>query len=257
MTDTAPATNDVEYVAIQLPSRGLFYDGLMDEEGTVEVRKLTSREESILFNNALGFGQRMNNVIRNCCRLPEGLKHDDLLATDRFAILLAIRSFTLGTTDYHISFKCQECGQTNRKFPVNLGADLDEKLPDNDALEPFPVPLKDTDKTVLCRFLRVKDEETIRRNLKQRGAQGQVEDGGRFFRLGLHIQSVNEVPVNAGDAEEFVRSLSYADRLRFEQAIEKMEPGIDLTIYPTCRYCGADNEMALPLDSEFFRPALV
>jgi hypothetical protein len=59
---------------------------------------------------------------------------------------------------------------------------------------------------------------------------------------------------NVLEKEAFLKRLTAKDSLVIERTLTRAEPGIDTTVYLTCGACGADNEMTIPFDAEFFRP---
>jgi len=256
MSDTkqVPATATS---TIKLPSRGVLYGGLIPD-GAVEVRKLTVQEISILESQGSGGIERLNTVLRSCCRLPNpGIHHGQLLITDRMAILLALRTFTYGPL-YNFQYKCMFCGSVC-KSTVNIAEDLEEHEADDELKEPITVELKDSNSVVMLRFLRGDDEDKVAKYAKRVKMQSNDQgDPSSMHRIALQIVALNgDEKVELRRREDFVRGLTAADLIRLNKAVDEKEPGLDLTVFPDCSSCGSTNELNMPFTGEFFRPTNV
>lgn len=274
---------ELNWQPMDLPSRGVLYVDATTKapllpEGKVLLRKMTAHEESILMSQGSQGLDRIGKIVTNCVNIPGAQGEDgtkltpaDFLMTERMAILLALRALTFQTTWYSFTFRCQYCNQT-AKATENL-ADLPERNPETIAYklleegkiksldeftlaEPIEVNLTDSGHVLLVRFLRGTDEERIaKRSKRTRMASNDMGDQSHIYRLALQIVAVDDED-NWPDAkkEAFVRQLSAGDTARWRIAVDDKEPGLDLTVYPACNACGADNEMSLPFTAEFFRP---
>jgi hypothetical protein len=248
----------IQYVQHKLPSRGLLYDGRLPD-GMVGIRKMTVREEGILANQGLTGPARIAQVVKACTQLPAGFEAEDLLVSDRHAILLALRIHTLGSS-YSFGWQCGECRTSNRG-KIDLIQDLDERIAPDDLVEPLLVELRDVAKeTVIVglRFLRGRDEEKVAKKSARVKMQGPPDpsDPGYIHTLALHITHVGDGKMGIEEAQEFVRGLTMADSTRIRRALEKAETGIDTRQFLTCSKCGHESYEALPMDLEFFRPTL-
>ena len=268
---------ELGYTSAQLPSRGVLNldpesgESLMPD-GLISIRKLTTREESVLLNQGARGMERIEVLLKNCVKLPSAkLALDDLLLTDRLAILLSLRTITFGPK-YAFTFRCQFCGNTS-KANVDILEDLDEMTPDvigerlyaagkldspNDfkLVEPFDVLLPDAMKTVALRFLRGTDETRIMKRTKRMALKSNdPSDPSYIYRLALQIVSVDGEEQNIATTEMFVKNLTAGDSAQMRIAVDSMEPGIDMRVFPTCSGCGGENERVMPFDSEFFRPS--
>jgi hypothetical protein len=258
---------ELGYQEVKLPSRGALYDGKIPD-GVVQVRKLGASEESQLLSSGAQGLERIDAVLKNCVKLPNDYKHEDLLMTDRMALMLAMRTLTFGP-QYTFDFKCRFCNTMQRTNPpVNILEDLEETTPDTMQLkkiekgikdwmlrEPFEVELEDEGTVVALRLLRGKDENRVVKRANRMMMQSvDGSDPSYLFRFAVQIVSIGGEDKDIGHRELFVRKLSATDLARLRIATEENEPGIDLRVYPTCRGCGAANEMMLPFTAEFFRP---
>jgi len=259
---TLPLTPTLE---VQLPSRGVFYGDKLPE-GKVRIRKWTVDELSILESQGANASEKTRATVDQCVILPTGLESNQLLASDRFALLLYQRGYSLSTTKYKYDFKCEHCGKMNRGALCDMGNDFNEKLPPENAFEPIVVKLPDVNAEITFRLLRGYDEAPIQAAVDgdKRGgmasgqqAAGVRGDPTRAHRIARQILTVNGAELMLPDKLAFVRRLTAGDAARFSIANDAVEPGVQTTLYPTCRFCGGENETAMPMDLEFFRPTVV
>jgi hypothetical protein len=257
---------ELGFIPAKLPSRGALYEGKIPD-GEIHVRKLSFDEEDMLLSQGAQGLERMEIILKNCTKLPNDFKHPDLLLTDRMATMLAIRTVAFGPR-YSFDYKCRFC-PTMQQASVNILEDLNENTPETIALkmldkgvedwtleEPIEVQLPDAGRVVDLRFLRGYDEMRIVKRAKRLLLQS-VDSGdpSSRFRFALQIVRVDGVELDLGKKELFLRTLNATDKARMRIAIEEIEPGIDLTVYPECRACGAVNKMPMPFTAEFFRPS--
>jgi len=271
---------EVGYTPINLPSQGVLYTdsegASLVPEGMVHVRQLTVRENSILYETGVQINERVNQIIKLACKLPDtavqgGLTHDDLLVTDRLAILISLRLVTFDGK-YSFKWKCDECGASNTEN-TDIKESLNEITPEKIAekqlrdglitedeaksfvlAEPIKVTLRDAGKTVGVRFMRGKDEEQQIKFARKARASKNTADDPLVFRLGLQIVQLEGEKLSGREKDAFIRSLTMRDIREIEIAIEKHETGIDMGMMVDCRACGATNEKDLPINAEFFRP---
>jgi rRNA maturation protein Nop10 len=227
-----------------LPSLGKFYGGRLPD-GAVEVRKMTIAELSILEQ---GSGEtRVDDIIKRCALLPDGLSPNELLISDRMYILFAIRSYSF-SNQYTYDYKCPSCGGRNSQV-CDLLVDLTVKTAGEDVTEPITISLPDADCSVDLKFMRSSDEVAIR---KAKMTQSNTSEN--ILTLERQIVAKNGEAMNAADKAVFVRELTAADVIRIKNRMEALESGLSTTVKPICTKCGEENEMGLPLGREFFRP---
>lgn len=259
------------WINLSLPSLGVFYKKPNSDEpaipgGAVQIRRLTMGEIATLQSPGMDNLQRIAAIIAAACKIPNGFTADQLLLTDRQAILLYQRVITLGAS-YTFTYRCGAC-KSQTKWTTNILKDLvevtpDELRPELDARgltlqEPFDVKLPDEGVSVSCRFLRGKDESEIAKRAKRDKMQSLDQtDPSSIIRMALVIQSVNGEAWDTRRKEQMVRAMTAGDSLRLEYAVEERETGVDTTVYPVCTACGAEipEGVALPFDREFFRPS--
>lgn len=236
---------------ITLPSMGVPY-GDKVPGGIVDLRPMTTAEEAILYNAAGDGVSKISNII-NACFLSKSITTEELLLTDRFYILLMLRTRSFGAR-YDFPIRCASCGQQS-KTNVNLAEDMKIVPMDAGMVEPFDVNLPISGDVLSLRFLRGKDEARIAKHAKRMRLQSSdPADPSYLYRLALQIVAINGKESNLMTAEEYVRKLDVGDSKAMRIAMENAEGGVDTTIYVDCAQCGFANEMELPFTVEFFRP---
>lgn len=268
------AGRDHVWQSVTVPSKGRYYGDLMPN-GTVEVRKWTAREVELLTSQGMSGTERIARIINACMKLPSGLKPDELLVPDRFALLLDQRIVSYGPD---LQFTYKDARGVPRKHAYNLHnlkcyspedrmAELDEKRMMAqesgdleraeryvwDGNEPYAVHLPDCNETVMCRFPRQKDADYVQKTARAR--ENQMGDGRNIASTLLAVQRIESI-VGQDDMplarlQEWVKKLSIRDINRIRQAADARESGYDLTILVPDGQ-GGDMEMALPIDDSFF-----
>lgn len=243
------------YTSIHLPSRGLLYEGKIPD-GKVEIRKMTTSDEAIMAGANGTSNDKITRLIAACVKFPQGVQQSELLVTDRFYLLLALRTTTFGP-NYNFGYKCQYCG-AQHKEKVDILTDLTEKTAAPDLIEPILCKLTEDGSELGLRLLRCADEDSLTRMAKRAkvSAQQEGQDVGYISRLALHVVTKNGVEfTDALERQEFVKMLTAGDALDIRACLEKAEPGIDLTLNLECGTCNAMNEVDMPFTADFFRPS--
>lgn len=234
-------------VAVELPSLGKFYDGRLPD-GKITIRPIKVREEKLL----AGAGNRMALVdkVLEQCMLTKTLPVRELLLTDKFWLMLNLRSISYGS-EYMFSLKCG-CGLEFR-HSLSLPTGLQVKRATAGDVEPFDVTLPSCKKVVSLRFLRGTDEEEVERFIKQlpRNA-GDEGDSAYVYRLSRFIVKIDGKEMDSLEKQRFCEDLIGQDSLAIRRAIGEHETGPILTISARCPSCATDVVTSLPLTNEFF-----
>ena len=237
---------------VELPSRGIVYGNALPG-GTVDLRPLTTAEEAILYNQASMGVEKIDQIIRACYLSKDALDAEELLITDRFYILLMLRTRAFGG-QYDFPVKCQYCPQ-QFKHSLNIGEELEITPMADDVVEPHTVILPKCGDTINIRLLRGKDERAVAKYTKRmRMKSADPSDPSFLYRMSRMLVEVNGVEKGLTDAERYVRGLEMSDSVHWQNEAERIEAGVDLTVYARCPGCGSENEMQLPFTAEFFRP---
>jgi len=239
---------------VQLPSRGVLYEGKLPE-GKIVLRPLTTAEESILYSPSGDGVTKISNII-NSCIVSKDLPPEDLLLIDRFFILIDLRTRSFGPF-YDVPLKCQFC-DAQTKSRLDIREELEVKYMEDGLEEPFDVKLPICGDTLQFRLLRGKDELSIARYSKRIRMQSvDVGDPSYQYRLATQIVGVNGKELERLGKEQYVKRLDMGDTNAFRLEVEKVEGGVDTTILLDCRNCGATNQMEMPFTIEFFRPGSI
>jgi len=249
--DTQGAQEAVFSEVIQVPSRGKFYGGLLPD-GMITLRVITVKEEKIMAG-AKNRMTAMDRILERCMvKCPIPLK--DLLITDKFYLLLSLRSISYGS-DYQYEIPCAACG-IKFKQTVELVKGLQVTMASDDDTEPFDVLLPVTKKTVSLRFLRGTDEADILKYVEQLGrnqtGMAEDEDPSYEFRLSKHITAIDGKELDSLQRLHFVEKLTGKDSLEMRRAIGKRETGASMGVSTRCPACGHTSDILLPITSDFF-----
>lgn len=242
---------------ITLPSRGILYKDPPLPEGKVQIRKLLI-DELALFEGQGDAYTRMSAVIAATTVFPPRFDHNKLLAGDRFALLIALRNFSL-PVKYPIRFVCSACGHRNTyKFdPRELAVTMAKTEGEDALVEPVEVALPDMGITVKVRFTRAEDQEATVKYVRQIQAKtGDLKNLTTKHTLARCLVEADGKPAgNVIEREQFVSQFSLYDTLVIQKEIEKREPGINTELNLECSSCAAINAQEMPFTPEFFRPA--
>lgn len=243
--------------SMTLPSNGQFYDGKLSG-GEITYFPMTAREEKMLAGAKGSAGGVLDQILKSCLQLPQGMTVGELLTADRFFILLILRSTSYGS-EYKFTLTCDSCSQ---RFPHKVTLDdadsFPVKTPEEGASEPFEVVLPVRGDTIKFRLLRGDDEKAIERAANQSIARGlEIGDPTYTLRLARHIVAINEKEYDASKLSEvnrYVESLIGKDSVALRDAIEAADCGVDITLRLDCPRCGDFLEQSMPMTAEFFRP---
>ena len=239
---------------VTLPSRGQLYGGLLPS-GEVEVSAMTTMEEKILAGSGGTASSKLDTILSRCTKLPEGIKADDLLISDRFYLLLIVRSLSYGSK-YGYQVRCPDCSTRSDK-EIDLLTDLDVKLyPEGSPVaEPFHIKLPHSGDDLGFRLLRGSDEKAITKFSESKFAKvDDVGDPAYIHRMARQIKNINGKDVNVLEAQAYVEKMYSPDSLALRDAIEEADCGTDMEVKEECRNCGSHYETTLPFTVEFFRP---
>lgn len=251
---------ELGWIDYTLPSRGVLY-GDKVPGGVVSLRPMTAKEQALLSTQGGGVIGKITAVIETCCKLPVGLPHNDLLITDRAAILLALRTKTFGS-EYTFQWRCQQCGKVSHT-KIDIVQELEEKIAPHDLREPVEIKLPTLGKTIGVRFRRGTDEALLLKQAKRAQAKADEPDANASADSNpIHVLAHQLVTcegepfVDIIARRRFIEGWSAADLVFVEQTLADLEPGIDMSLYLDCPKCEFVNELVMPFTNEFFRPRL-
>lgn len=250
-------TTPLDFTKLTLPSRGLLY-GDQIPGGVVQVAPTSTNEEKLFLSvTKRSMISIFSEIITKCVRPM--INPQDLLGSDREFLILAIKSLSMYRRPYYFRHQCSNCYHPYR-VAVNLMEHLmiEERVKylERNYKEPFEVTLPYNGHKVELRQHRVRDEGILLNWADRRRQQGDQEaDPSYVLRIGLYIVSVNgDILSNSGDKELYAEHLASPDAFAIQEAIEERGCGLDRTIHPECPKCQLEDEFALPVTAEFFRP---
>tara|TARA_R100001510_G_C7612280_1_gene175431 strand:- start:128 stop:985 length:858 start_codon:yes stop_codon:yes gene_type:complete len=240
---------------VELPSKGLLYpEGHpLHNQEEIEIKLMTAKEEDILVNKSLlkkgvALDRMLQAIIVN-----KRIKLDDLLVSDKNAIIIAARVSAYGA-DYKASVNCPSCGlASNYEFDLEdkeLKYLYEHNREDVRTAESgnFLVTLPKTNVEVEFRLLLGRDEKRLlESNKKNKGVIPLTQQFKTF------IVSANGSP----DRElisRFVDVMPAYDSKFLRLAYADVLPAVNLEQYFECSECDHSQEMEVPFTVEFFWP---
>ena len=252
---------DIPVESVPLPSNGLTYPTNHPLHGatTIDIRAMTAREEDILTSKALiKKGTVISELLRSCI-IDKRVNPDDLLLGDWNAIMTALRITGYGS-DYNVEVNCPACGERSKQDfnlaalpikrletnPVAIGSNVFEvEMPKNRENDPTL--------TIRYRYLTGTDEVKISQLAERKKKQGFETDNLITTRYTHQIVSINEI-TDKTKISMFIQKMPTRYSRALRAAMDKSEPGIDMTAHMQCPHCFEESEVSLPLGASFFWP---
>jgi hypothetical protein len=206
------------------------------------------KEEKLL----AGGGNKLSlaDKVLERCMIGNTLPLKDMILTDKFFLLLNLRSISYGP-DYTFTITCG-CSFEFKKT-ITLPDGLQLKVATDKDKEPFDIVLPRCKKTVSLKFLRGSDEAEIESYIKGLPSGVQIEgDPSYEFRLSRFIAKIDGKEVDMLEKLHFCENLIGADSLAIRRAIAENETGPIMTIKAQCPQCRNELTTYLPLTNEFF-----
>lgn len=247
---------EIPHEVIPLPSGGLVYSGKLQDCKEIMIKAMTSREEDILTSPALMKKGIVINELLKSCIVDKQIDVDNMIIGDRNAIMIAIRITGYGA-EYTAGVGCNQCGH---KFSNSF--DLSELVIKNLEVEPieknkneFEFELPRSKKRVTFKLLTGLDEADINVATERAKKQGAIVENSVTFFLSKSIVSIDG-KTDRSIISSLVQSMPAADGHALRKYIQKITPGIDMSVSYTCPSCDHSNEgVSLPLGAEFFWPS--
>ena len=264
---SAPAQQPFSFVVpttfVDLPSKGRYYppDHPLHMQDTIEIKHMTAKEEDILTSRALiKKGVALDRVIQNLI-LNDSINSDRLLVGDRNAIVIAARIAAYGA-DYETKVNCPSCGASqNYCFDLIAAESTDSEISDDMNVTDnqngtFDVVLPVTQLTVTFRLLTGIDEKGIINNFSQNKKKA-AANKGLENNITTHLNSI--IVAISGDSSPnakkyLIDNLPSMDSRHLRFAHQMATPNVELSETFTCSECDFEQEMEVPLTSDFFWP---
>jgi hypothetical protein len=258
---------DKAYRTIDLPSRGVLYDGLIPD-GRVKCTIWDTTIEELFAGGGSSPTALVGEILERCLvDLP--IPVNDLLIGDRYYAFFALRAESYGD-EYEFPMRCSAC-KLQFRHTISIMNDLEVITLDDDCREPIEVILPHLGITVAYRFLRGRDEDDIDKHLdriyKARAKGAKLGKGGQVpqsykkgtdpsykFRLAKHIVSIDSKDVDFDFALDWIGTLKSPDSLALRRSIDQNDPRIDIRLTIECPRCEYLNETFLPFTPELVSP---
>jgi hypothetical protein len=243
---------------VPLPSEGKVYPAGHPLSGAkgVEIRSMTAREEDILTSRALLKNNKVISMLLKACMVDKTVDTDKLLIGDRNAILIGIRITGYGP-EYETAITCPECRETVKRsvdlrelpikqFPKDMG-------PVKPGVNEFDFILPRLGKKVVFKLMDGADEKELMSYAENSKKQGIIEELVTTRHL-IMIQSIGG-ETDKGKLAQIIRNMPASDSRAFRKHVDKITPGVELTMPFVCGACGTETkEVEVPLGTEFFWP---
>lgn len=241
------------YASVPLPSLGLYYDQNVVKDGCVELCPLSAREQKLIAGiRGHNVDDIIDTILARCMKTQ--IDPDDLLVTDRFYLLLMLRSNSYGE-DYNFELTCGSCSGVGQ-YSVKIPSDFEIVTSNPDDPYPFNITLPDSKLNISFRLLTGRDQKEIKLAAEKDEKKGLAGQGDATYIYGIakSILTVNGKKPNLLVALQLVERLSALDVNYLQEKVEEKTPGLIPVISKKCLKCGKDIEAGLPISAEFFRP---
>lgn len=237
------------YEIVKLPSKGLFYKNGISE---VNVEYMTSKDEDLLTTPSLIENGTVLDVLLKRKIKTKGINPDDLLAGDRNAIILFLRSSSYGS-EYTVQVTDP---RTNKEFKskvdlLKLRYKKITELPDEQGY--FTVKLPMRKKTVKIKLLTSGEEnilfkqaEALKKEFNQEISEYST------LKLKSHIISIDD-KTDRTYISKFVDAMPAMDALTIRKKILNVSPDVDMN-YEFITKDGYRFNAQLSVGLDFFFP---
>lgn len=237
------------YEIVKLPSKGLFYSHGISE---VNVEYMTSRDEDLLTTPSLIDSGAVLDVLLKRKIKTQGIVVEDLLAGDRNAIILFLRTSSYGA-DYTVQVSDPRTG-----IPFTTKVDLLKLkykevniLPDQHGY--FTVELPMRKKTVTFKLITAGEDVKIFKHAEAiKEAYGAESNEYSTMKLKAHVIAINE-KVDRGYIDKFIDAMPALDAFSIRRKILDVSPDVDMA-YEFVAKDGYKFNANLSVGIDFFFP---
>ena len=250
---------------VDLPSEGKYYQPghPLHNETTIEIREMTAKEEDILTSQSLiqkgvVFDKLLKNII-----VDARISQEHLLVGDKSAILVAARISAYGEmyetktscpncyTEQDMSFDLRDAGI---KGPPDLAEVSDEvgSAVRDTGNGTFIVTLPKSQMDVEIKLITGDGERKISLDRKSRKKKKQ-HDNILTGMLKACIVSVSGTD-NRQEIERFIDNMPAQDSRFVRKVMAQVTPNINLTQEFVCEECDHEQDLEVPVTTDFFWP---
>ena len=226
---------DTKEVEIDLPSKNKFYS-LIDPNKGVSLRPMTFQDERSLISSKGGNMEALNKILDRCV---SNVKIKDLLQMDKLFLVMKLRELSYGD-EYQAEITCPAC-KTDSSVKFIL-SQMPVTYMEDELTNPVTIDLPILKKAIKVRFPRVSDEHYFI------NAEYAMENLWRF------IEEIDGVKGKAV-IQKVVPQLPLKDAHAVLDVISASKYGINTKVRFECVYCSHNENMELPITSDFFTAA--
>ncbi len=237
---------------VELPSKGMFYPS---RKSSIQIKYLTAEEENILTSADLIKSGKVLDVLLKKAIIDRDIDPEDLLSSDRNAILIALRITGYGD-EYEVKTTCPSCSHGN-KGNILLSSLQNREVadtPDSEGL--FSVQLPKCKANIKFRLLKGSDETRL-----QKVAELNKKTVGNNMKYQTvlterYLLQIMEVQGNRDKTfiKKFISAMPIADSLFFREYLKEVEPGLDMNHDFECENCGHNYSQEIPMTAKLFWP---
>tara|TARA_B100001094_G_C18192512_1_gene808258 strand:+ start:1369 stop:2199 length:831 start_codon:yes stop_codon:yes gene_type:complete len=254
----APTDRKFPTEIVPIPSKGLCYpkDHPLSS-GTVEIKYMTAKDEDILTNNNLLKAGRALDVLYESLLVGNGkgqpVNIDEMLSGDKSALMLATRLLGYGA-DYSCTFKDDSGNDFEHIIDLNelQVKDVDYSLYKNSRLLDFELPVSKVKVTFKLRTS--KEDQILAKEIDQLRKAGRNTSITTTLKHSIVAIDGNE---DKNTIDEFIDThLLAKDSLNLRAYMAVNTPDYNLNVYIDRPEKGIQQEIAIPINTNFFWPRL-
>ena len=249
-------TTPTEFV--DLPSKGLYYpEGHpLHKQDSIEIKYMTAKDEDILTSKSylkkgIAIDRLLQNVIVN-----NSIDVNSILSGDKNAIIIATRTTGYGSS-YQTKITCPSCGEQGE---IDFDLDEEARTTDSEEIEgvidngdgTFVATTPRGEIPVKMKLLTGAAEKKLLKLTTSKKKNNQPEST-LSDQLRMAIVSVggqeDQMMINM-----FIRSIPASDARYLRDIYSRKMPNVELRHEFECGSCGFEQELEVPLTSDFFWP---
>jgi len=257
-------SNDFSFIVptefVDLPSAGVHYHAAhpLHQKDVIEIKQMTAKEEDMLTSRTLlKKGVAIDRVLSSLI-VNKAINPDSILVGDRNAIIIAARISAYGN-EYNTKVTCPACGVAQEygfdlnKANVYNGENAAAYVTANNNDGTFVTKLPKTGLDVTFKLLNGTDEKRLIDGIEHaRKSKNELERN-------ITRQLVNMIiGVNGNMTPQainyLVENIPSMDARHLRNAYKATSPNVDLNQHFECSECDYEDELEVPLTTDFFWP---
>ena len=242
------------YEPIELPSKGIFYNGEDGpRNGILHIRRMTGEEEQVLATQRIvKKGDAINIIFRKC--MQEQYDPAWLLTADRTYMLIYLRGISY-TPKYDVEINCPAC-RSRFSHALNLDEMYVNDCPIDFTPDSLHGVLPTTELEYSYRLSRGYDEQKLqeyRQRLQQTPSDDDTTDDTLNYRTAQLLENIDAIT----DKQELlflVSKLPSSDSNHLMNTVNEPPFGADTSVDIECPLCGHNFPVDMPMEAGFFFP---